>query len=142
MKKAKWLMLLVVFALVVAACGGETMTTSGDDGGTTETTAAATDGGGDDMDMSGTTVTILTPETDTELENFIATFEAFTAETGIAVEVEGTRDAADIITIRTEAGDPPDIFVFPQPGRIGDFAGAGDLVPLSADVQAVVEREL
>mgnify|MGYP003573127497 CR=1 FL=1 len=139
MKKAKWLMLLVVFALVVAACGGDD-DDAGDDGGDdggTETTVAAGDG---DMDLSGTTVTILTPETDTELENFKATFADFTAETGITVEIEGTRDAADIITIRTEAGDPPDIFVFPQPGRIGDFAGAGELVPLAADVQEVVNE--
>ncbi len=135
MKKAKWLVLLAVFALIVAACGGDDDDAGGDDGGTTDTAAAA-----DDMDLSGTTVTILTPETDVELENFIATFADFTAETGIAVEIEGTRDAADIITIRTEAGDPPDIFVFPQPGRIADFAAAGDLVPLSAGVQEVVDE--
>ncbi len=131
MKRLKWLALLAAFTLIVAACGGddegEATTTQG---GGTETTEALMDG----------TVTILTPETDTELDNFRQTFADFTAETGITVEIEGTRDAADIITIRTEAGDPPDIFVFPQPGRIVDFATDGSLVALPDDVLSVVQE--
>ncbi len=131
MKRLKWLALLAAFTLIVAACGGddegEATTT---EGGGTETTEALMDG----------TVTILTPETDTELDNFRQTFADFTAETGITVEIEGTRDAADIITIRTEAGDPPDIFVFPQPGRIVDFAMDGSLVALPDDVLSVVQE--
>lgn len=131
MRKFKWLVLLAVFALVVAACGDD------DGDGGTDTTAGAGDGGGS---LEGTTVTILTPETDTELTNFQTVMDGFGEPLGITVEIEGTRDAADIITIRTEAGDPPDIFVFPQPGRLADFANDNSLVALPDDVLAEVNK--
>ena len=131
MRKLKWLALLAVFALVVAACGGDDEG-SGDD-------AAADSGDDAPAAADGGTVTILTPETDKELTDFQATFEDFTAETGITVEITGTRDAADQITIQTEAGNPPDIFIFPQPGRVIDFAQSGDLLPLPDDVLSEVE---
>ncbi|MDX1450238.1 MAG: ABC transporter substrate-binding protein, partial [Acidimicrobiia bacterium] len=115
-----------------AACGDDD-----DTGGTTTTAGTTTTGDGMD-DLRGTTVTILTPETDKELSDFRAAFNAFSAETGITVEIEGTRDAADIITIRDEAGDPPDIFIFPQPGRIPDFVGKGSLQALPDDLLAKV----
>ncbi len=144
--------LLMVLGLVAAACGDTTTVTSVVErevpGATvtsvvteTETvTSVVTEIVEVPPELQGTTVTILTPETDKELSDFRATFNRFSAETGIVVEIEGTRDAADIITIRTEAGDPPDIFIVPQPGRLVDFAQAGDLVPLRDDIVEEVNK--
>jgi alpha-glucoside transport system substrate-binding protein len=40
--------------------------------------------------------------------------------------------------VQVSGGSPPDIFVFPQPGRVQDFIASGDLVPLREDVADAV----
>lgn len=55
----------------------------------------------------------------------------FTAETGIGMAFEGTRDLAAVLTTRVEAGNPPDLAILPNPGQMVEFASAGALVDLS-----------
>ena len=44
-----------------------------------------------------------------------------------------------MINAQAEGGNPPDIAIFPQPGKVADFARAGYILPLPADVVAEVE---
>ena len=136
---------LLTFALVAAACG--------DDGDEPEaaptTTAAAGDDMADDdmadddmadddmadeMSLAGTVVEILGPETGPEAEGFLEAFAPFEERTGIDVQYTGTRDATTQINLALEAGDPPDIVVIPQPGRIVQFGESGDAVAIPQSI--------
>ncbi|MFQ5623490.1 MAG: ABC transporter substrate-binding protein, partial [Paracoccaceae bacterium] len=84
-------------------------------------------------DLSGKSVTLFGPwlGPDKELvENTLAYFEA---ATGIDVQYAGSDSFEQQIVIDTQAGSPPDVAVFPQPGLASDLAGKGLLVPLGAD---------
>jgi alpha-glucoside transport system substrate-binding protein len=69
-----------------------------------------------------------------ELDNFKEVVYPFTEETGIGMAFEGTRDLAAVLTTRTEAGNPPDLAILPNPGQLVELAAAGHLVDLSAFV--------
>ncbi len=153
MKQFKWLLLVVVFAMIAAACGNdaeEDATTAAPSETTAATTAAPSDDGGTDtteapatteapMDLSGTRVTVFGPEeTEAEAGALQAALDALAAQTGIEIIYTGARDAADQINAQVAGGNPPDIFVFPQPGKLADFARQGALLPLPADVEAVM----
>ncbi len=79
---------------------------------------SAQDGG----DLSGTTVTIFGAYTDpSEVNAFNEGMADFEAATGIDVVYEGASDFEILINTRIEAGDPPDIAGFPQPGMMKRF---------------------
>lgn len=106
-----------------------------------ESTDAGSDnegGGGEDLD--GTTVTVFGPEVEFEQQSLQDAFEALTEETGITVEVTGSRSFETEVGPQVDAGNPPDIAMFPQPGKIKDFAA--DLAPLPDDVLSVVEENI
>ncbi|MCY4176768.1 MAG: ABC transporter substrate-binding protein [Acidimicrobiaceae bacterium] len=90
----------------------------------------------DEMSLSGSVVEILGPETGSEAEGFIAGFEPLRERTGIVVRYSGSRDATTELNLALEAGDPPDIVVIPQPGRIIQFAESGDAVAIPDDVMS------
>ena len=52
----------------------------------------------------------------------------------------GSADWESEINVQIEAGTPPDISIFPQPGKLADFARDGFLVPLPDDVTAAVSE--
>ncbi|MCP4964151.1 MAG: carbohydrate ABC transporter substrate-binding protein, partial [bacterium] len=153
MKQFKWLLLLVVFALVAAACGDDggddTTAAPSDTTAAADTTAAPDDSGTDTtaasdttepmVDLSGTRVTVFGPEeTEAEAGALQAALDLLSADTGIEIIYTGARDAADQINAQVAGGNPPDVFVFPQPGKLADFARQGVLLPLPADVEAVM----
>ena len=79
---------------------------------------------------AGSTVTvmgIIIGEQQKKLEKALAPFEQ---ETGIDVIYEGTDAFATLLPIRVDAGNPPDIAMFAQPGLLTDLAREGQLVPL------------
>ena len=84
-------------------------------------------------DLSGQTVTIfgpwLSPE-DEYLGNMIAYFEE---ATGADVTYTGSDGFEQQIVIDAEAGSPPNIAVFPQPGLAANLASQGLLTPLGDD---------
>ena len=84
-------------------------------------------------------VTMSGPEVEVEADSLQTSFDPFTAETGIAVEYSGDRSFEEQIGVRVQGGDPPDVGIFPQPGRLRQFAESGDLIPLSDDVVAEIE---
>lgn len=89
-----------------------------------------------DQDLSGTTVTIFGAFTDeSEVGAVNASVASFEEESGIDVVYEGASDFEILINARVEAGDPPDIACFPQPGLMNRFA---DQI---VDVTSFLDRE-
>ncbi len=146
-----WLLLgaSLAFAQVAAACGGD------DEPAAAPTTTAApattaaadddladggddmADGGddmADDMSLAGTVVQILGPETGPEGEAFLLAFAPFEERTGIDVQYTGTPDAVTEINLAVEAGNPPDLTIIPQPGRIIQFGESGDAVAIPQSI--------
>ena len=78
---------------------------------------------------AGQTVTILGSLTGNGEEKLMAAIAPFTAATGIEVTYEGSDAFTTLIPVRVEAGNPPDIALFPQPGLMLDLAERGLLQP-------------
>lgn len=80
----------------------------------------------------GKTITILSAiAQEEEVAKLEACFEAFTEKTGIKIEHEGTKEFENLIFVRTEAGNPPDIAMFPQPGSVITLARKGKLIKMN-----------
>ncbi len=93
--------------------------------------------------LAGTTVTVFGPESsDVEAGALSAALDLFGAQTGIEINYTGARDFSDQINAQAAGGNPPDIAVFPQPGKIADFAREGFIEPLPDDVIAVMEENV
>ena len=135
------LSILMVLALVLAACGGtedeepaETTVIEAEPiEESTEPEALGETGPGTYLDRAYTgefensAVTMMGVWPEEEAEAFRASLAPFTEATGINVTYEGSGDFETLIIVRTEAGDPPDMAVFPQPGLMADFADQGQL---------------
>ncbi|MEM9746570.1 MAG: ABC transporter substrate-binding protein [Actinomycetota bacterium] len=106
------------------------------DPGSPASECPAPDAGGDPDGV----VTIFGPETEGELEAFRASMAPFTEATGIEVEIAGDQGFAEQIGVQVDGGSAPDIAIFPQPGRVVDFARSCDLVPLADNVADVVQE--
>jgi alpha-glucoside transport system substrate-binding protein len=57
----------------------------------------------------------------------------------MTITYTGARDFSDQINVQVAGGNPPDIGILPQPGKLADFARQGALVPLADDVTATVQ---
>jgi len=79
---------------------------------------------------AGTTVTILGAAQEEQVHRFEESMIPFEERSGIDVVYEGSADFETIALVRAEAGDPFDIYNFPQPGLMADFARSGFLVDL------------
>ncbi len=143
--------LLAALALVAAACSGdvgapettaapadETTSTTQAQPGTTEAAPAPEQEG--EPDLAGTKVTVFGPESsDEEAGSLQDALDVFAAETGIEIVYTGARDFSDQINAQAAGGNPPDIAVFPQPGKLADFARQGLILPLPDDVNTAVQ---
>jgi alpha-glucoside transport system substrate-binding protein len=76
------------------------------------------------------TVTILGAFGGPEEAAFLATIEAFEDESGIDIEYVPDQDFTTTILTRVNAGDSPDIGLFPQPGGMLDLAQDGHVQPI------------
>jgi len=104
--------------------------------------ACAPKGGGATAGADTGTVLILGAfrgQEETAFNNVIAVFEAQNPD--INVIYTGTAEFETLITVRVEAGDPPDIAAFPQPGAVAKLAGEGQLVPLWDSALAVYDTQ-
>lgn len=92
-------------------------------------------------DYSGQEIEIFGPWIDTDQTHIEAVIALFEEATGADVTYSGSNDAEQLIQVRVEGGDAPDIFVFPQPGLAGDFASDGQLISLGEETgQWVVDN--
>ena len=132
--------LAVTFALVLAACQPAAPAAP--------TAAPATQPPAEAMSAleeamagkyKGTVVTATGPFTDEDAVKFNATVADFEAQTGIDIQYEGSKEFEASISVRVDAGDPPDVVDFPQPGLLANFVKSGKVVDLSAflDVEAL-----
>ena len=64
----------------------------------------------------------------------------FAEENGMTITFVGARDFEEQINSQVTGGNPPDIAIFPQPGKLRDFASSGDVLPLPDDVMATAEE--
>ncbi|TKK86441.1 carbohydrate ABC transporter substrate-binding protein [Herbidospora galbida] len=129
-------------ALVATGCGN-----SGGD----SAAPAASAGGGDAASaecapfteygkFEGTTVSIYSPIRDAEADLFEQAWKPFADCTGIKITYEGTGEFEAQIQVRADAGNPPDIAFFPQPGLLERFAKAGKLKPASEKVKTLANE--
>ncbi len=65
-----------------------------------------------------------------EQDSFKAVVAPFTKTNNIAVNVESTRDLDATLTSRIRGGNPPDIAILPNPGKMQQLAKQGKLVRL------------
>ncbi len=102
---------------------------SGDDGdsGGNEGGSSSADGGTDDGDK---VVTILGAFGGAEEEAFNASLAAFEEESGIDVQYTADTDFTTTIKLNVNAGDAPDVGLFPQPGGLLELAASGDIEPI------------
>lgn len=147
--KKRWIKLAaapIAFALVVASCGSDGDSGTGSDttetagGGETTDTAGGGDGGSTE-NFDGATVTITGPERDDpSIAAIQDTLAAFGESVGIEIEYTGDADWEANINTQVEGGNPPNISIFPQPGKLADFARAGSVVALTDEVNATIDE--
>jgi len=87
------------------------------------------------LDLTGQTVEVFGPwlTVDEELVNSV--FAYFEAATGAEVQYAGSDSFEQQIVIDVQAGSPPDLAVFPQPGLAADLAAQGALVSLGGELE-------
>ena len=134
---------VLTLTLIASACGSddEGATAPATTAAQVATTAPATTAApaAEAPSLAGTSVTVFGPESsDEEAGAFQDALDVFAAESGIEISYTGARDASDQINAQAAGGNPPDIFVFPQPGKLADFAREGYLVALPSDVDSAV----
>ncbi len=162
-RRIKVLAPLLAFSVVAAACGGDDddatpAEPTADDGGGEATAddgggeATADDGGatvgggtipegGALPEVSDDAIIITGPERDeSEAGSLQEVLGAWGAENGVEVIYLGDANWEANINIQIAGGNPPDASVFPQPGKLAEFARNGDVVPL-AEVAATATAE-
>ncbi|WP_180898442.1 ABC transporter substrate-binding protein [Martelella soudanensis] len=85
-------------------------------------------------DISGQTLTIFGPWLGPDKDLVESVLAYFEEATGANVEYSGSDSFEQQIVIDTQAGSPPNIAVFPQPGLAADLAAKGLLTKLPASV--------
>ncbi|HZW03419.1 MAG TPA: ABC transporter substrate-binding protein, partial [Anaerolineaceae bacterium] len=87
-------------------------------------------------EFAGTSVTIFGNYTAQDEAKFRAALLPFAEQTGIDVTYEGSADFAQLITVRIEAGTPPDIAEMSQAALMSSLASEGHLVALDEFMDA------
>jgi alpha-glucoside transport system substrate-binding protein len=86
-------------------------------------------------EFDGTEVTVLSVLVDADEVLFLESIAAFEEATGITVNHAGTKEFETQMSVRMDAGDPPNIAMVPQPGVLAAFVAEGS-VP--ADVREFI----
>ena len=159
-RRVRLLAPLLALAVVAAACG-DNEEDAGSDSATAEETASATaeetasataeesSATPETTAAAGATtaptvpatgegrIVITGPERDeSEAGSLNEVLGAWGAENGIEVIYQGDADWEANINTQVEGGNPPDIGIFPQPGKLAQFAREGAVVPLADEAAA------
>jgi alpha-glucoside transport system substrate-binding protein len=92
----------------------------------------------DSTDLHGKTVTIYGTEIDQEGQGLQDSFKPLEERTGLTVKYTGDKSFEQQIGLRVDGGNPPDIAMFPQPGKVKDFKD--DLKPVDSKVQDLTKQ--
>jgi len=98
------------------------------------------DTGGDSGSIEGETVSISGGITGIEADNMQASFEQFTADTGVIVEYTGDKTFEGNIVTKVAGGSAPDIAIVPQPGLLKTLVETGEVIPAPEGVVANVDE--
>jgi alpha-glucoside transport system substrate-binding protein len=102
-------------ASVLAACG-----------------TPSTTGGASSTPATVSSVDVLNVWSGEEQASFDAVVTPFESQSKITVKIEATRDLDAVLTSRLRGGNPPDIAVLPNPGKMQQLASQGKLVALDS----------
>lgn len=86
-------------------------------------------------DLSGQKLTILGPWLGGDKDLFESVLPYFEEATGVDAQYNGSDSFEQQIVIDAEAGSPPDLAVFPQPGLAAGLAAKGQLKPLPDEMR-------
>jgi alpha-glucoside transport system substrate-binding protein len=89
----------------------------------------------DKLDYSGVTVTVSGPWLAPEDDYLRRVFQPFADATGATIKYNGSDSFEQQILIDAQAGTPPNIAFFPQPGLAADMAARDYLTPVSSTVK-------
>jgi len=84
----------------------------------------------EEHDFTGEVLTVTSTGTGNDARRQEAAFAYFTEATGAEVRYSGSESFEQDIVIAVQAGTPPDVAIFPQPGLVRDLAARGGIVPL------------
>ncbi len=103
--------------------------------------AMASDPGEPALEFAGEVVRVTGPErSPEEWGSLQAAFDEFAAGTGMQIIYTGSADWEAEINVQIAAGNPPDISIFPQPGKLADFARDDLVLAVPDDVLAGVSE--
>jgi alpha-glucoside transport system substrate-binding protein len=101
--------------------------------------AEAASDSGPSNPLAGTAVRVTGPErSPNEAGALQAALNEFADANDMTIFYVGSADWEAEINVQIEAGNPPDISIFPQPGKLADFARSEFVLPLPEDVLASV----
>lgn len=139
---------LTLAFMVAAACStsdnnsSDTTAASGGSAGTAASSGSASAGSAaaGNADLAGKEVTVFGSESsDEEAGAMQDALDVLGEQTGMKITFVGARDFEQQINSQVTGGNPPDIAIFPQPGKLRDFATSGDLKDLPDDVLATAK---
>lgn len=87
------------------------------------------------MDLSGQEVSVLGPWLGPDRDLVNSVLDYFVAATGATVNYAGSDSFEQQIVIDIQAGSPPNLAVFPQPGLAANQAAKGGLAPLGDETR-------
>ncbi|MGH1489437.1 MAG: ABC transporter substrate-binding protein [Acidimicrobiales bacterium] len=144
---------LLALAFVAAACGSDSPVEDAVDAveETTDSVVEEADDAMEDdadadadeddaMEEEAAVVTITGPERDeSEAGAIQEALTAFGEANNIDITYTGDADWEANIDVQVQGGNPPNLAIFPQPGKLADFAREGSVVPLADNVVAGME---
>jgi alpha-glucoside transport system substrate-binding protein len=89
----------------------------------------------EEMDLSGQTIQVFGPWLGPDRDLVLSIFAYFEAATGANIDYAGSDSFEQQIVIDTQAGSPPHVAIFPQPGLAADLASRGNLLPLGDELR-------
>ncbi len=90
---------------------------------------------GESHSLAGTTVTVFGSESsDEEAGAMQDALNVFAEANDMTITFTGARDFSDQINAQVSGGNAPDIGIYPQPGKVADFAREGFILPVPEDV--------
>jgi alpha-glucoside transport system substrate-binding protein len=131
--------LLILLSMLLTACSG-TATPAVSKPEVEAASGTGTTSGSEPVKETGK-VFILGPFGGGDEAAFNKVIDTFKAQNpGIEVVYTGSGEFDTLINVRVEAGDPPDIAAFPQPGAVGKFAREGHIVPLWPEAISIYDK--
>ncbi|MEY9909681.1 alpha-glucoside transport system substrate-binding protein [Catenulispora sp. MAP12-49] len=123
------------------SAAGSTSSASSSAGSSSSSSAAGGAASGPALpDLSGKSIQVLAEWSGQEQQDFQKVIDAFTAKTHAKVSYQGAGDQTPtVLRSKLAGGGAPDVALLAQPGAIAEFAKAGQIKPLAANVLSEID---